>query len=621
MDITPIYELKTRLRAAMIAGTNLISEDFRLKKAAESFAPLAASSPVFAKINAMTQKLLEEKSPECLLDTITLVDSVLTTLGTTEVKGELESLPDNGISSVNVTAPYSQLSTVIDSLTLPGSGQFNRIVEMRENTPEIFRDYRVMPALVKGLGASYSELANMVEDIIFDIGKPMLPLLKKDFNPMGQKESVRRVTLIDRLGGAGENAFYIEQLENSEKDVRKALIYALRHDERNIDKLIELAKTEKGKPKTAALAALISFDDEKAADFFNEYAKKKPAEVISLLENASSKWSSELAARLINEALVDDQGNKITLSQSADVDNVKLKIKTSFWELNSAMWGKWGADIETLYSEFYRKERMISMDARLGETILETNNESLKKLAVELNGNSKLKDCYIYSETLVRLMNGNIDVKWFEEHAKKAVPDKRYAAIGHITDPFWRAIADPFIKAVNDIRLMDGEYMLCQGNYDDVLGKRVCEKPRPIARETVYALTDVLIKYPSFQCDTIMRNWADKSDPEYCKKLAEMFTDHAVNGERELARTLMFVKDTGVVNVKGAAVRYCKNHPKMNGVDLRGLFNYLQGDPDYKLAEARELYDLLRKGKIKWDPVPGDLDSFIDWVETYKFRP
>ena len=38
MDIAPVYELKARLRAAAIAGTNLLSEDFRLKKAAESFA-------------------------------------------------------------------------------------------------------------------------------------------------------------------------------------------------------------------------------------------------------------------------------------------------------------------------------------------------------------------------------------------------------------------------------------------------------------------------------------------------------------------------------------------------------------------------------------------------------
>ena len=40
MDITPIYELRDRLRTAMIAGTNLLAEDFRLKRAVEAMAPL-----------------------------------------------------------------------------------------------------------------------------------------------------------------------------------------------------------------------------------------------------------------------------------------------------------------------------------------------------------------------------------------------------------------------------------------------------------------------------------------------------------------------------------------------------------------------------------------------------
>ena len=40
MDITPIYELRDRLRTAMIAGTNLLAEDFRLKRAVQARAPL-----------------------------------------------------------------------------------------------------------------------------------------------------------------------------------------------------------------------------------------------------------------------------------------------------------------------------------------------------------------------------------------------------------------------------------------------------------------------------------------------------------------------------------------------------------------------------------------------------
>ena len=50
MDITPIYNLQTRLRAAAIAGVNLLQEDFRLKRAAEELKPLEGASPVFAKL-------------------------------------------------------------------------------------------------------------------------------------------------------------------------------------------------------------------------------------------------------------------------------------------------------------------------------------------------------------------------------------------------------------------------------------------------------------------------------------------------------------------------------------------------------------------------------------------
>ena len=58
MDIGPIYELRSRLRAAAIAGTGLLSEDFRLKRAAEAMKPLETSSPVFAKIVQTLNELL-----------------------------------------------------------------------------------------------------------------------------------------------------------------------------------------------------------------------------------------------------------------------------------------------------------------------------------------------------------------------------------------------------------------------------------------------------------------------------------------------------------------------------------------------------------------------------------
>lgn len=610
MDITPIYELKTRLRAAMIAGTDLISEDFRLKKAAESFAPLAASSPVFAKINAMTQKLLEEKSPECLLDTITLVDSVLTTLGTTEVNGELESLPDNGISSVNVTAPYSQLSTVIDALTMPGGGQFNRIVEMRENTPEIFRDYRIKPALIKGLDASYSELANTVEDIIKDIGKEMLPLVKKGFDPKGKKEAVRRVHIIEELCGAEENDFYLEQLENSENEVHKALIFALRHDEKNIDKLIELTKTEKGKLKTAALAALASFDNEKIVDFFEEYAKKKPVDVLKIISRKSSKWTSELTARLIDTLLVDDKGNKITLSQSADMKKVELSAKLTFLDLNSALWGKWGADIEKFYREFDNKEMAEQMSVRLGDSIIVTKDKGLTALALELNNKSKLKGYYDYAETVARFLSDEECTEWL----KKQVHELKLKSALNPKAIFESGVT----RVLKMIRYKDGGYVMTATYFNDVAGVDDGWKywSVPVA-QNMKAVTDILLKNPSEYYNAAIAEWIDPSDKELCKKIGEYFCDNIRHfngtGSSDINLWCRCIGKCGLSNVKDLAVDYFKNIKGKSYTNwVKTIVAAVPGDDRYRLEEAHSIIEAAQKKKYDWF----DITEFEEWANS-----
>lgn len=608
MDIAPVYELRTRLRAAMIAGTNLLSEDFRLKKAAEGFSALSAASPVFTKINAMTEKLLSDNSPESLLDTITLVDAVITTLGTSEVKGELEALPDNGNSSVIVNAPYSQLSTVLDALTTSGGGQYNAFMEVKNNNPELLNDYRVKSALVKGLGASYAELAAEVAHTLMNMGKEMLPLLKRDFDPNGKKEMLMRVRVIENLGGAEENDFYLEQLENAEKDVRKALIYALRHDEGNIDKLIELTKTEKGKAKTAALYALASFDSEKAAAFIEEYAKKKPVEVIELMEQVSSEWSSKLTARLIDELLVDDKGNKITLSQAANIDKVKLKSKTDFWHLNSAMFGKFGADIEKLYREFDNKDRIIPMDVRLGDAILETGDESLKALALELNAKSKMKGQYIYSEAIVRLLGNEDCSKWFEEQIR-AIYKKELLGSAAIFNT-------PIIKAIMLIELKDGKFVLTQKHYNSITEQWLPTVFIPAEYPIRESLIDIFIKYPTVQFDGKIASWADPEDKECCKKLTDVFIEHALSKTFGSAVSLTYLSKFGVSNIKGLALKYCKYHHDYNKWAFQGFFNVLPGDNEYKLAEAHEVIELWRSGKLKTIMSENDINNFAEWAET-----
>ncbi|MDE6733779.1 MAG: hypothetical protein K2J77_13010 [Oscillospiraceae bacterium] len=601
MDITPIYELKSRLRAAAIAGTNLLSEDFRLKKAAESFAALAGSSPVFAKINEMTGKLLESGRPEDLLDTITLVDAVITTLAAVGTSEEIEPIEIEGNSSAIVTAPYSQLSPLLEALTTKGSGNYNTFLTIKDDFPELMNDYRVKPVLVKGLNASYSELALEVEKTICKMGKDMLPLLKKDFDPKGKKDMLRRVNAIESITGADENDFYLEQLEIAEKDVRTALIYALRHDERNIDRLIELTKTEKGKQKTAALNALAKFDCEKSAAFFEEYAKKKPVEVIGVMNQVSSKWSGELTARLIEELLVDDKGEKLTLSQAADVKHVKLKAKTDFYELNAALWGKWGENIEKIYREYEDKDKTPQMSVRLGDSIIVTGNESLKALAIELNNKSKLKGHYDYAETVARLLGKEDSTDWFKKKAhelklKSALDDKA------VHNSF-------FTRVLRMVEFKDGKHVLSVSHLDDTTEMWVYFTA-PIT-QSIHALTDILIKSSSEFYNTAMAKWIDPNNKELCGKLGNYYVEQFM--KKPDTYLLNLIRKTDKRNVKGLARAYFNLSSSISQWGGRNFFNQLPGDDDFKLAEAREIIELARKGKLK---AKFDVDDFSAWVEA-----
>lgn len=600
MDITPIYELKTRLRAAAIAGTNLISEDFRLKKAAENFSALSSASPVFAKINEMTGKLLSESSPENLLDTITLVDAVITTLGTVGIPGEPEPLDVRGNSAAVVNAPYSQLSALIEALTTPGSGNYNTVATAQTEHPELFNDYRVKPALIKGLGASYSELADLVAKILIEIGEEIVPLVKQGFNPKGKKEMVRRVNVIEAVCGAKENSFYLEQLESAEKDVRKALVYALRHDEANIEKLTELAKTEKGKVKTAALAALANLDCEKSAEFFEEYSKKKPVDVLGTMYNVSSEWSSKLTAQLIDSLLVDDKGNKITLSQSADFKNVKLKEKTSFPELNSALWGKWGEEVEKLYREFDCKNSSRQMSVRLGDTIIVTRNESLKALAIEMNSR-KHKGNYDYAETVARFMNAEDCSDWLE---KKVAELKRQS----LTDQ--KAVNKSDItRVLRMISFKDGGYVLTTTHWDEMAEMwRYITVP---VLQPMKELADIIIKHPNEFYNTALANWLDPDDRAFCDKIGQYYVDEFMKNPQSYLLNL--IRKTDIQNVKGLAKAYFGQASTISQFGMRSFFQSLPGDNAFKLAEAREIIELFRKGKLK---AQFNVDEFSAWAEA-----
>lgn len=603
MDIAPVYELKARLRAAAIAGTNLLSEDFRLKKAAESFAPLAKASPVFAKINEMTQKLMNDGSPENLLDTITLVDAVITTLGTVEVTGEIGDIPAAGGGTAIVNAPYSQLSAVLGALTEPGGGKYNTFMEIKEEHPELLNDYRVKPALVKGLGASYSELADEVAKTIGNMGEDMLPLLKNGFDPKGGKEMSRRVLVIEKIAGAGENDFYLEQLENAEKDVRKLLVYALRHDENNINRLIGMTKTEKGKAKDAAYTALAKFKSEKAAAPLHELAKKKPEKALVYLRDVSGEWQSELTAELITQMLVNEDGKPISISEALAPNK---KSNLGLLDQLFALTGKTGSAIESIYRKIKPGfDKDIETCARwLGNTIIITNDESMKKLAVELNSDPKMKNALVYAEAIARLTGAEDCSKWLEKQIKAGRDGlHRFYTYGQ----------KPGLSQVLEIiELRNGEYDLVLRTYDDITEKWQDNSTLAVTADVKGKLSDIVMNTLNNDLSVkLLINWLDENDAEYCGRLADHFLK-AASGDYY---ALTGIKKCGLKNVKGLALGLLKNNKETTQYNLLSYFRQMPGDDDYKLSEGREIVELIRSGKLKCKV---DADNFSEQLEkTY----
>lgn len=218
MDLQPLYEVQERLEHAAVAGTGILNEDFRLKRAREGLAPLAAASPVFAKISAGLEALLAappEKRGGALLGVLALVDAVVYTQASAGMAGELEPLP-HGVGTCQEVS-YGQLRPLLEALTGTGGGRYNLIKEAFANHPEYFADYRVIPALVAGLGDSYGELADLNADILGRQGPGILPLLEAGFDPAGGRGMARRVEVMSRAAGAQANDFFLAQLPQAKR--------------------------------------------------------------------------------------------------------------------------------------------------------------------------------------------------------------------------------------------------------------------------------------------------------------------------------------------------------------------------------------------------------------------
>ena len=352
-SLQPLYDVKERLEYAAIAGTNLLGEDFRLRRAAEAMKPLAAASPVFEKISAGLDRLLAapaDQRPGLLLDVLGLADAVAYTQGGSGLVGDLRDLPAGEGSYHQIS--YSQLQPLLAALTGTGGGRLEAVKANWEAHPEYFSDFRVLPVLVNDLGDSRWEIGELIANILKTMGPAVLPALMAGFDPKGKKDMVRRVHIMEEIAGSGANDFYLSNIPKAEKDVRAALVCALRHDEANAEKLIELSVTEKGSAKKMALWTLARMDCPAARDYWLQWEKtKKLALQYAFLSTTPA--SSAVVAEALDRWLAPYEADPSAL--------LDQKGRETFENLLTLLPGKSGPEICDIY------RRMAGMGAALDD--------------------------------------------------------------------------------------------------------------------------------------------------------------------------------------------------------------------------------------------------------------
>ncbi len=617
MDITPIYELRNRLRTAMIAGTNLLAEDFRLKRAAEDMKPLEQASPVFKKISELTGNLsadAQEDKEGILLDAITLVDAVLCTQGQVLAAGTVEPLAIQSFGTAVTNAPYSVVKTLVDALTGSGNGHYQYVTETHKNQPELFCDYRVKAAMVKALGASYAELAELAATWLKQDGEEIIPLLQNGFDPKGKKEMVRRVQVLDAVGRETCNAFYIKMLGDAQKDVRQALIYALRHSPENAALLLDLVRTEKGNAKKTAYCALACLEDERAEKLFLELYEKNPVDAMAYLKLSRTKWASEMVAgclakqlelcknpvavretevlRMILEAIPGKNGSK--LCEAIRTAFATEEIYYVNPENNEVR--KWAMHVQRpggrLEVKCFREAAAVVF-----ETAVRVNpDEHLCALAKELYENGNRKPLFFAAAFTVELLSKKDCSAWLKEQlfSRKLLGLQSNGSLAPYLAFALRGLLFDSVKQ---------EYVL-RTTVTDSLNDGVVSFEYPVGSAGSDEFIQILMDYSEFEVDRELIHIVNTRNEGQRQKFQEYFYQKALKGPTQDRRMYWSgLCQCGAESCKGLLTEFLKHQSSTNGPieawRLYSLLRELPGTAESFEEEAQAVYQQIENGTIK----------------------
>jgi len=305
MNFEPLYELKNRLENVAVVGINLAKDDFRLKRAVEQVKEYSTVAKVFKQIYDMGSSLIstdDEDKCDLFLDLLALLDAVLCTQATTysgDKPQQIKTIAKN--KDYYKELHYSELSPLLYALTETGSGRYEIIENIIENNSKLLNDFRVKNYMIHGLSDKYSEISYIITEELKKQGKEVIPLLKDGFDSQGKRDMVLRFDIISTLCKEEENDFYKYCIENGSKEIKEIAIEALKYSQDNIDYILDLTKTEKGRLKNKAFEALSYMNDDRAEKEWDKFFKKKPFENILYLQNTNQQWAIDYLTNYIEE--------------------------------------------------------------------------------------------------------------------------------------------------------------------------------------------------------------------------------------------------------------------------------------------------------------------------------
>ena len=630
-SLQPLYDVKERLEYAAIAGTNLLDEDFRLRRSAQAMRPLAAASPVFGKISAGLDALLDspaDRRPGLLLDVLGLVDAVAYTQGTAGLAGDIQDLPAGGGTYQEIS--YSQIQPLLTALTTTGGGRLEVIQTAWEAHPEYFADFRVLPVLVSDLGDSYVEIGELISKILKTLGPAVLPALRAGFDPKGKKDMARRVRIMEDIAGSGANDFYLSHIPEAEKDVRAALIYALRRDGANAEKLIVLSVTEKGNARKMAFWALARMDCPAARDYWLQSEKTRELALQYAALN-TTPVSSVIAAEELGRWLAPYEADS-----SAPLD---LKGKETLSELLSLLPGKSGPEICGIY------RRMAALGTALDNKAYPNTNGQSIALRLRPAGISGWGGEVPFSRAVPRVLRWSIlfrpapDLLELAEELWKK--DPAYASVGLTAALLFKSAGEAFElsglrESANPLsRLLhnkpkaeilhdafcdliwDKEYgrAAYHVTFSDPANGWTMELVRPVAepmdRRWYKALTT--LGGTEAALDWRLAHMVPPDDPDLCYQVGEYLYNRFLKGIgisnlRELQRL-------GWKKCEGLAVNYCKSQKALNIWGVMQFIGNLPGDRESRRREGQAVLALAADGKFHLrSGTLGQLKEFVEKI-------